>query len=50
MSILALYEHMWWDAPGLDDEDDQPAVLPELVTLAVGFGWWSASAELPDQN
>lgn len=47
MSILGLYDHMWWDAPEADDIDDDQLV-PELLTVSAGCGWWSASLELAD--
>ena len=45
MSLLPSWELPWLE--DLIDEDDHPVPPPELLTLTVGFGWWSESTELP---
>ncbi|MGE3269648.1 MAG: hypothetical protein AB7P40_12935 [Chloroflexota bacterium] len=53
MSILTKCPGPEWYEPAdeLDlDEDDQPPTPEEVLTVAAGIGWWTASLDLEDQD
>jgi len=53
MSILGLYSHMWWDAPDIDeddDQDDQPMCPPDILSVSLGVVWWSDAPILTDDD
>jgi hypothetical protein len=52
MSILGLWDHMYYDAPDdlIDEEEDAPVYPPDAFTFTASGGWWSAGPDLTEDD